>query len=167
VWGVNRRRQLSQTYLAALPPKTSGAAAPVVKECAHLGVVVARGLDFSATVEGRCKKAQKVLCVTVPLLRAQSVPLALRVSVLRTPLSPTLLCGSEAWGTNESRCAKAQTTVSEALRAVVGCKVRGTTQPVAAFTEGNECGSYVRDSCGKEGEGCQEAPWSENVDWDV
>jgi len=34
---------------------------------------------------------------------------------------------------NESRCAKAQTVVNEALRAMVGCKIHDVTQPVAAL----------------------------------
>jgi len=33
----------------------------------------------------------------------------------------------------ESRCAKVQTVVKEALRAMVGCKIHDMTQPVAAL----------------------------------
>jgi len=88
--------EIAQIYLAAFPPKISSMAVPVVKEHVYLGVVVmTRDLDFNAIVEGRCKKAQQVLHMILPLLWAQSVQLALRVSVLRTSLLSTLLYGSE------------------------------------------------------------------------
>jgi len=76
--------EIEQIYLAAFPPKISGMAVPVVKEYVYLGVVVTRDLDFNAMVKGRCKMAQKVLYMILPLLRSQSLSLALRVSVLRT-----------------------------------------------------------------------------------
>ena len=82
-----------------------------------MGVVVTRDLGFKATVSGHCKRAEKAMYTILPFLRAQSVPLALRVSVLRTVVLSTLLYGSEIWGMNDSLCKQAQDIVNQALRA--------------------------------------------------
>ena len=91
-----------------------------------------RDLDFKAVVSGRCKRAEKAVYTVLPLLRAQSVPLALRVSVLRTVVLSTLLCGSEIRGVSDILCKPAQVTVNQAPRAVTGHKGGDTAQPCAA-----------------------------------
>ena len=115
----------------------------MVEEYTYLGVGVTRDLDFKAMVSGRCKRAEKamymilqpniLLLLILPLLRAQSVPLALRVSVLRTVVLSTLLYGSEIWGMNDSLCTQAQNIVNQALRAIMGHKRGDMTQPCAAM----------------------------------
>ena len=80
---------------------------PVVEEYTYLVVVVTRDVDFKPMVTGRCKRAEKAMYMVLPLLRAQSVPLALRVSVLRTVVLSRLLYGSEIWGMNDSLCNEA------------------------------------------------------------
>jgi hypothetical protein len=122
-----------QNWMMQKPPTINGLQVPVVTEYTYLGVVITRELDFGAMVKGRCKRAERVMYMVLPLLRAQSVPLALRVSVLRTVVLSTLLYGSEIWGMDEARCSEAQTIVNQALRAIMGCKRRDMTQPVAAM----------------------------------
>lgn len=135
-WGsdeVTRLAHAEHMRITAHPPSISGLQVPVVDEYVYLGVVVTRDLNLDAMVSGRCKKAEKTMYMILPLLRAQSVPLALRVSVLRTTVLSTLLYGSEIWGMDERRCSKAQSVVNEALRAMMGCKRKDMTQPVAAM----------------------------------
>ena len=135
-WGSEQAVRLARAEQARMmvePPTINGLEVPVVSEYVYLGVVVTQDLDFDAMVAGRCKKAEKTMYMILPLLRAQSIPVALRISVLRTTVLSTLLYGSEVWGMEDSRCAKAQTIVNEALRAVMGCKRQDMTQPVAAM----------------------------------
>jgi len=87
---VERMANAEQANLRARPPTISGLQVPVVEENTYLGVVVTRDLDFKAMVSGRCKRAEKAMSMILPLLRAQNVPLALRVSVLRTVVLSTL-----------------------------------------------------------------------------
>jgi len=134
-WGsqeVMDMADLEQIVLEEIPPTINGDRVPVVNEYVYLGVVMTKHLDFDAMVNGRCKKAEKVLYKILPMLKAQNIPVALRVSVLRTTLISTLLYGSEVWGMNDSRCAKAQSIVNKALRAIMGCKREDMTQPMAA-----------------------------------
>jgi hypothetical protein len=135
-WGTEIAIELAnaeQEQMTMHPPTINGLQVPVVTEYTYLGVVVTRDLDFDAMVNGRCKRAEKAMCMILPLLRAQSVPLGLRVSVLRTVVLSTLLYGSEIWGMDDCRCSKAQLIVNEALRAIMGCKRLDMTQPVAAM----------------------------------
>ena len=136
-WGTEsetmKLANVEQNWMMQNPPTINGLQVPVVTEYTYLGVVITRGLDFDAMVKGRCKRAEKAMYMILPLLRDQSVPLALRVSVLRTVVLSTLLYGSEIWGMDETRCSEAQTIVNQALRAILGCKRRDMTQPVAAM----------------------------------
>lgn len=135
-WGSKETIQLAeieQQWLMTQPPVINGLQVPVVTEYTYLGVVLTRDLDFDAMVNGRCKRAEKAMYMVLPLLRAQTVPLALRISVLRTVVLSTLLYGSEIWGMDDNRCSKAQSIVNEALRAILGCKRGDMTQPVAAM----------------------------------
>ena len=130
---VKRMANAEQANLRARPPTISGLQVPVVEEYTYLGVVVTRDLDFKAMVSGRCKRAEKAMYMILPLLRAQNVPLALRVSVLRTVVLSTLLYGSEIWGMNDSLCKPAQTIINQALRAIMGHKGGDMAQPCAAM----------------------------------
>ena len=130
---VERLANAEQANLRVRPPTISGLKVPVVEEYTYLGVVVTRDLDFKAMVSGRCKRAEKAMYMILPLLRAQSVPLALRVSVLRTVVLSTLLYGSEIWGMNDSLCKQAQNIVNQALRAIMGHKRGDMAQPCAAM----------------------------------
>jgi hypothetical protein len=127
------RANAGQNEMKLKPPTINGLQVPVVTEYTYLGVVITRRLDFGAMVKGRCKRAERAMRMILPCLRAQMVPLALRVSVLRAVVLSTLLYGSEIWGMDEARCSEAQTIVNQALRAIMGCKRRDMTQPVAAM----------------------------------
>ena len=113
--------------------RISGEEVPVVEEYTYLGMVVTRDLDFKAIVEGRLKKATKALAIIRPMLRDQSIPVAMRVLVFKTRVLSSVLYGSEVWGMDGKHCEKAQTLVNKGLRLIMGTRETDTRVPVKAM----------------------------------
>ena len=128
-----RRAEVGQQKLRACPPTLCGQPIPVVEEYTYLGLVVNRQLSLEAMAASRRKKANAALSFVRPVLRNQSLPMGIRVSVLNAVVLSSLLYGSEVWGARASLCNKGQTIVNKALRELIGCRQRDYTIPVAAL----------------------------------
>lgn len=130
---VGPRSDELQARLHQRPILLSGQPVPVVDEYKYLGLLFRRDLDLGVMARGRLAKAEKVLGMLRPFLAVESVPLAVRVAVVKAVVLPSLLYGAEVWGMQEQRLRRAQTVLNRTLRVLAGAKERDSSMPCAAM----------------------------------
>jgi hypothetical protein len=99
---------------------------PIVKEYMHLGTLFKDDLSLDAMAEKRVESLRKALYSCEHVLRNRSIPLRPKIHIVKAMILSTFLFGSELWGMNSVRVAKAQTLVNEALRWCLGMSTRST-----------------------------------------
>lgn len=99
---------------------------PLVSQYDYLGVLFTETLDLGAMADARAEKGQKCLHSLRPVLGCASIPIAVRVRILKAILIPVLTYGSEVWGMQTVRVQKGQMVLSEALRLLVRLKAKCT-----------------------------------------
>jgi len=105
---------------------------PVVDHYIYLGVKLTRDLSFDAMVAHRLGKFRGALMGLRAFLRCRSIPLSVRVNVLKVMALPVFLYGAEIWGMNQERVAKAQLLLNQGIRWLVGTSAHSTAVPLAA-----------------------------------
>ena len=93
---------------------------PIVRQYTYLGVLLDSELSVDTMMEGRLKKASKVLPMIAHWTHAHSVPTYLRVMVVRAVYTVSLLYGTEIHGGSQQRLASSQLRLNRLLRCCLG-----------------------------------------------
>lgn len=123
-------RQQELLYLA--PIRISFQDVPIKDEYTYLGIILTRDVDMRRMAVGRLEKAKKALAVIRPMLRDDSIPLAVRVMVFKTRVMSSVLYGSEVWGMDKRLSSKVQTFVNSGLRLIMKTRGSDTSIPMHA-----------------------------------
>jgi hypothetical protein len=121
-----------QELLKLAPIRISRQDVPVEEEYTYLGILLTRDINMKVMAEGRLEKAKKALAVIRPMLRDDSIPLAVRVMVFKTRVMSSVLYGSEVWGMKEELCTEAQKLVNTGLRLIMKTRGSDTSIPMNA-----------------------------------
>lgn len=84
-------------------------------------------------VNSQLTKGQQALANLTPFLACASVPQKIKLAVIRCVIQAKMLWGAELWGMSSKRVAKAQTTMNNAMRLVLGVHGPQSLIPVAAM----------------------------------
>lgn len=95
----------------------------VVDSYPYLGLPFHYTLGHSAMVTDRARKGQSALQALRPMLQSSSIPLALRLRVMKAVLVPTLTYGSELWGFPQVVVAPVQRVLDQAARVLFGVRI--------------------------------------------
>lgn len=93
---------------------------PVVDEYKYLGLRVTTALDPSSLIAGRLKKGNATAHAVKAYLRCSTIPMRLRLDVVRAVVLPRCLYGAEIFGMNRALTAKVQAMVNVTLRSILG-----------------------------------------------
>jgi hypothetical protein len=92
----------------------------VVSQYTYLGLEFTPELNLAKMSEARYGKGLKAYASLLPLLRNQTIPVPIRVRVLKAMLQPTLSYGGELFGLRMENVAKHQQVLSRAMRLIMG-----------------------------------------------
>lgn len=107
---------------------------PVVSEYTYLGVPIRSPIDLEAIVEDRAQKGRRCLQGIRPVLACVSIPLNIRIRLVKALLVPVLTYASELWGCNAQRAQPCQTVLSEAVRYLIRLRPKTTITSFAALS---------------------------------
>jgi hypothetical protein len=93
----------------------SGQSVPVVEEYKYLGVQVDANCCLETAVDQRAVSARKALGSMRPFLSTTSIPMNIRLMMLKAALLPVALFGGELFGFNKVLCQKLQRVLNAAL----------------------------------------------------
>ena len=86
----------------------------------YLGVPFTPQLDLKDIVEDRAKKGLGAFESLYPILSCGSIPMRMKIQLVKTCLIPVLSYGSELWGLHESRANTVQRILNKAMKVLVG-----------------------------------------------
>ena len=105
----------SQLVLLPDAIQLSGQSVPVVNEYKYLGVQVDANCCLETAVDQRAVSARKALGSMRPFLSTTSIPMNIRLMMLKAALLPVALFGGELFGFNKALCQKLQRVLNAAL----------------------------------------------------
>ena len=86
----------------------------------YLGVDIEHTLSYEFMFRKRYAKATSVVGRTWPFFQSQTIPMHLRLLVVKMVIYPTILYGTEITGGSQERVAPAQTLINRLLRMIIG-----------------------------------------------
>jgi exonuclease III len=107
---------LDQLAQDPVPFRLGGEEIKIVESYVYLGVPFTSPVDLAAMSLARAEKGRRALNPLRGVLACVSIPLTLRVRVVKAILVPVLTYGGELWGMLEQRAVQPQRVLSEALR---------------------------------------------------
>jgi len=113
----------------------AGKVVPVVTDYRYLGIVFRRELDVVDMMSERLVQARKVVLATSPFLKSASMPMIMRVLVLKAVVVPVLLYGAEIYGMCRIITDKVQVFLNQAMRAMAGVSRQSPVSNVALWRE--------------------------------
>ena len=111
---------------------------PLVDSYVYLGVPFTSPVDLDVMATSRAEKGRKVLNSLRGVLSCVSIPLALRIKVVRAIILPVLTYGGVLWGMQEQRSNRPQQVLAETLRVLMRMRPRNTL--ISSTTLGVELG---------------------------
>jgi hypothetical protein len=113
------------------------------------GVYIERTLSYDVMFAHRLAKTKESTKCTIPFMHSWTVPMELRITVLKTVIFSGLLYGCEITGGSQVRVAPAQTFVNNLLRVILRVSVNSQGQytagvPVRAMWRELGCPLYTR-----------------------
>ena len=122
-----------------------GEAIPVVESYTYLGLLLQADLDLNAMAAARADKGWSVLHTLRPVLSCSSIPLAMRLRMVKYILVPSLAYGAELWGMSDARCTAVSRVLSTALRLLIRVGERSTlVSPLVVGLETDVCPMAAR-----------------------
>ena len=115
----------------------SGQAVVEVGEYTYLGVNFRADWDIPKMVVDRCEKGRRLSHILQPYLYSRTIPVHMKMAVIRAVLVPVLLYGAEIYGMNKSITGRMQSFLTGALKAVVGVPQNGHFGLVSLWRELN------------------------------
>lgn len=100
-----------------------GKVVPVVDSYVYLGVTITSSFDLSVWVKEKYLAGLRAFHALQPLLRTPSIPIHLRVVLLRTMVESRLKYGGEILGMNQRLTQALQSVMDMCLKAVLGLKL--------------------------------------------
>ena len=97
-------------------------AVPVVEEYTYLGVVISWKLCLDRVAGARAKASMGALARLRPILRTKSVPVFIRLRILKSMLAPVIYYAGELIGFRESRAKSLQLVMNRGCRLVMGLR---------------------------------------------
>jgi hypothetical protein len=121
----------------------NGQLLPISKYYIYLGVYIERSLSYDAMFAHRLEKTEEASKCTFPLMHSWTVPMELRITVLKTVIYSGLLYGCEITGGSQVRVAPAQTFANNLLRVILSVSVN----PQGRYTAGVPVRAMWRELC--------------------
>ena len=105
--------------------KFQGSRLPVVSSYKHLGVSVNWRLDLAASLRARLSGARRGLFTATPILHNPSLPIPLRITLMKACVLSLSYYGGELFGMNQKRGEAIFSTIhNPALRAIYGSSLK-------------------------------------------
>lgn len=123
---VNEFTDAAQTHLREAAIVLGEALLPVVDTYTYLGLPFHYSLSLSGIVTNRVEKGSKAVAALQPVLRTTSIPLNIRVRMVKAIVVPTLTYGAELWGFPQTAMKGPQRVLDSALRLVMGISKTST-----------------------------------------
>ena len=117
--------------------KLGGHAIPIVEQYTYLGINIHYQMQRHKMIASRLIKGHRVVLLVSPFLRCTSIPMNMRLAVVKTVVLPTLLYGAEVYGMNKAITSKMQGFLNQALRQVAGLGRNNPVSNVALWRELN------------------------------
>jgi hypothetical protein len=95
-------------------------ALPVVDSYCYLGIDIRQDLSLSPWLEKKASKARKAYYAIRPVLQCHSIPVWIRVLMVRTLIESRLRYGCELHGSNQAANRPLQQVLTMALKSVIG-----------------------------------------------
>ena len=106
---------------------------PLVDVYVYLGLPFTSPLSLPRMAASRAEKGQRALNAVQGALSCVSIPIALRVKIVKAIIVPVLTYGGELWGMQEERSLAPQRVLSQALRLLVRLGSKNSQVSAAAL----------------------------------
>ena len=108
---------------------------PIVEEYTYLGINFHRDLSTSSMMRGRLQGARKLVRAMAPFMLKTSIPLPMKVAVIKAVVHPRLLYGAEVYGMNKRVTSAMQTYLNQVCRLAIGLHRSSIVSNVALWRE--------------------------------
>ena len=112
-----------------------GQPVPIVDSYKYLGINFHKDLQVKSMMSDRLEAARKLVAVITPFLRCASIPLPMKVTVVRGVVVPKLLFGAEVYGMNKALTQGIQVYLNQVCRLMLGMSAKATVSSVALWSE--------------------------------
>ena len=120
--------------------RLDGELLPIVTEYKYLGLWLTKDLDPVKFVTKRTEAGRATVNTLLPFLGCGTIPLSMRLQVVRAVIMPRLLYGAEVYGNNRQELtSKVQTLLNKCLKTMMG-KLGGPTLTVPSVPLWKEFG---------------------------
>jgi exonuclease III len=103
----------------------------IVSSVEYLGITINEKLDCTDLCMNRAKKCKNIVNMMTPFLTNKSIPLNLKVKVIKSIVIPSVTYGSEIFGMSEVACKPIQTQVDRACKLAALGKASSKTTSAA------------------------------------
>lgn len=101
--------------------KLQGKTIPYTKSYVYLGIHINDELDMEESANFRIEKARKALAAHTNILRSSTIPIYIKIAIVKAVIIPMLTYGTAIWGWSERSRAKSQFVLRQALQRASGC----------------------------------------------
>lgn len=115
--------------------KLEGQRIPIVEEYTYLGINFHRDLSTSSMMRGRLEGARKLVGQMAPFMLKASIPIPMKVAVIKAVVHPRLLFGAEVYGMNKRVTSAMQTYLNQVCRMAIGLYKSSIVSSVALWRE--------------------------------
>lgn len=111
-----------------------GQSIPVVMEYVYLGVPIRSPVNLDVIVSDRASKGSRCFQSIRPVLGCNSIPIGIRIRLLKALLIPVLTYSAELWGCCETRVKPCQDILSGAIRSLVKIRPKANVTSFATLS---------------------------------
>ena len=113
----------------------SGQRIPIVDSYKYLGLNFHKNLNVEEMMGDRVAAGKKLTGTITPFLKCASIPLPMKVAVVRTVMVPRLLFGAEVYGMNKKITQQMQVFLNRTSRMMLGISANATVSNTALWRE--------------------------------
>jgi len=133
VMAINRPRSMLEEKRRYW--KINGEEVPIVDQYQYLGIQFRSDLDIPSMVQARFEASDRTVKSLAAFLRCYTIPLHMRISVVKAVVMPRLLYGADIYGMNKKLTDKVQGYLNKALRLIAGANDKAPVASVALWRE--------------------------------
>lgn len=137
VMGISKKDEPSdaaQNRLKESGISVGDAPLPVVDTYVYLGLPFHYSLSLKGIITNRVEKGSKAVAALQPVLQTTSIPLSIRVRLVKAIIVPTLTYGVELWGFPKDSMQSPQRVLDLALRLLMGVRRNSTLVSAKAIS---------------------------------
>ena len=102
--------------------KLHGQPLSIVDEYEYLGLIFSTDLNRQTMADTRAEKGMKALHAQRHVISCQTIPIQIRIQLVKSCLVPILTYGGELWGMVADRCQAPQRVLNRAMKLLVGMR---------------------------------------------